>query len=108
MEAIYRDYRDKGVQFFYVYKSLAHPENNGYVSPFTQKERLLHIAEFKKQLGSEIPWLCDTLSNDLKHALGDAPNSEFVVGPSGKLVHARSWSDPEQLRNLASSQIADN
>lgn len=71
---------------------------NGYVTPFTLEERLLHVAEAKRTLGTDIPWLCDTMENDLKHSLGDRPNSEFVIDPQGKVVIARQWSNPEQLR----------
>ncbi|MFV2066463.1 MAG: hypothetical protein ACC645_05745 [Pirellulales bacterium] len=98
METIERDYSVKGVKFYYIYKSLAHPEINGYVTPFTLEERLMHVAEAKKKIGSQINWICDSMSNDLKHALGDAPNSEFIVDPEGKLVRLRQWSRPEQLR----------
>jgi len=34
----------------------------------------------------------------LKHALGDSPNSEFVVDPAGKIVRMRAWSRPDELR----------
>lgn len=93
-----RDYADRGVQFYYIYKSLAHPENNGYVAPFNLKERLLHIAEAKRTLDTRFQWLCDTMDNDLKHTLGDRPNSEFLIDPSGRILVARPWSDPAQLR----------
>jgi hypothetical protein len=86
------------VQFFYVYKALVHPENSGYVPPFTLQERLMHVAEAKRTLGSRIPWLCDTMANDLKHAVGDAPNSEFVIDPEGRVIRRRLWSEPDQLR----------
>lgn len=105
METVERDFSPKGVKFFYVYKSLAHPENNGFVAPLSLKERLLHIAEAKRQLQSRITWLCDSLENDLKHALGDAPNSEFVIDPQGKLVVARRWSDPQQLRKDLEAKV---
>lgn len=98
METVYQDYAPRGVQFFFVYKALAHPERNGYVQPFTLQERLMHIKEAERTLGSEIPWICDSMDNRLKHALGNAPNSEFVVGPDGRIVRSRAWSDPEQLR----------
>ena len=98
LETVARDYAPKGVQFFYIYKSLAHPGTHGYIAPFTLQERLMHIAEAKRKLGSRIGWLCDTMSNDLKHALGDAPNSEFIIDPEGKIVRARRWSRPAQLR----------
>ena len=98
LEAIKRDYAPKGVRFFFIYKSLAHPETNGYVQPLSLKERLQHIQEARKKLGATIDWLCDGMDNAAKHALGDAPNSEFVVGPDGRIVVRRLWSRPEQLR----------
>lgn len=58
----------------------------------------MHVAEAKKKLGSRFTWLCDTMANDAKHTLGDAPNSEFVIGPDGKVLQARRWSRPEELR----------
>jgi hypothetical protein len=98
LETIYRDYEPKGVKFFYLYKALAHPELHGYVTPLTLEERLMHIQEARRTLGSEITWICDTMSNDLKHAIGNAPNSEFVLDPDGKIVRMRDWSDPGALR----------
>lgn len=93
-----RDYSPKAVKFFYVYKALAHPETNGYVTPFNQAERLMHVKEAERRLGSSIPWLCDSMANSIKHALGDAPNSEFIIDPEGLVAKRRSWSDPKQLR----------
>jgi hypothetical protein len=82
-----------------VYKSLAHPELVGtYVQPFTFDERLAHARQAIKELGTTIPWLVDPMDNRLKHALGDRPNSEFVIDPSGKLVRKRPWSNPAELR----------
>ena len=98
METIQRDYAPQGVKFFYIYKALAHPENNGYITPFTLKERLMHVAEAKRTLDTRFKWICDSMDNDLKHALGDRPNSEFVIDPQGKIVVARQWSNPDQLR----------
>ena len=98
METVERDFSDKGVKFYYIYKALAHPETNGYITPFTLQERLMHVAEAKKKLGSRFNWLCDTMANDTKHGLGDAPNSEFVIGPDGKFVIVRRWSRPDELR----------
>ncbi len=98
METVYRDYAPKGVKFYYLYKTLAHPELDGYVTPFTLEERLMHVAEAERTLGSEITWLADTMENDAKHALGDSPNSEFVFDKEGRLVTKRLWSDPEALR----------
>ncbi|MCP4511696.1 MAG: PQQ-binding-like beta-propeller repeat protein [Fuerstiella sp.] len=95
---MHRDYAPQGVKFFYIYKYLAHAGAKGYVQAYTKHERLLHIKEGKKNLGTEIPWLCDTMANDLKHALGDAPTSEFVIDPQGRIVRRRAWGNAVQLR----------
>ncbi len=95
---MYRDYSPKGVRFYFIYKALAHPETNGYVQPVSLEERLLHIAEAKAKLGSQIPWLCDTMKNNALHALGNAPNSEFIIDPQGRVVVRRVWSRPDELR----------
>ncbi|HEX5272385.1 MAG TPA: EF-hand domain-containing protein [Gemmataceae bacterium] len=96
---MYRDYGPKGVKVFFVYKALAHPELAGdYVQPFTLDERLAHARQARKQLGASVPWLVDPIDNRLKHALGDRPNSEYVIDPKGKIVRKRAWSDPGQVR----------
>ncbi len=86
------------MKFYFIYKALAHPSYQGYVAPYTLEERLAHVREARRTLGTSIPWLVDAMDNRLKHALGDAPNSEFVIDPQGKLVRVRRWSDPEALR----------
>jgi hypothetical protein len=87
------------VKFFFLYKTLAHPELvGGYVQPFTLPERLAHARQAQKQLGATVPWLVDALDNRLKHALGDRPNSEFLIDPSGTIVRKRAWSHPAQVR----------
>ena len=96
---MHRDYQSKGVKFFFIYKSLAHPELTGnYVQPFTLDERLAHARQAEKQLGASIPWLVDAIDNRLKHALGDRPNSEFIIDPKGIVVRKRAWSHPAQVR----------
>ena len=84
--------------FYYVYKALAHPEHDGYVKAFTLEERLMHIAEAERTLGSRIPWLADNMSNDLKTALGGVNNAELVIDGDGRVVRRRAWSDPDELR----------
>ena len=69
-----------------------------YIQPFTLEERLGHARQAGKQLGSTIPWLVDAMDNRLKHALGDRPNSEFIIDPQGRIVRKRAWSHPGQVR----------
>ncbi len=99
------DYAPKGVTFYYIYKTLAHPERDGYVQPITLEERLMHIKEAKSRLGTKIAWLADSMSNDIKHAFGGSPNAEFIIGPDGKIVVSRSWSSPAELRKDLSKLV---
>ena len=98
LEIIERDYSPKGVRFDYIYKALAHPEMRGYVTPFTLEERLMHVREAEKKIGSRITWLCDNMSNEAKRVLGNVSNSEFVLDPEGVIVSRRMWSSPQALR----------
>jgi hypothetical protein len=38
------------------------------------------------------------MDNRLKHALGDRPNSEFILDPKGRVVRKRAWSHPGLVR----------
>ena len=105
VEAVHRDYAPKGVKFYYLYKALAHPENHGFVQPFTLEERLMHIQEAKKRMGAKIPWIADTMENDVKHALGNAPNSEFMFDSEGKIVYMRGWSNAAELRQSLEERV---
>lgn len=98
LEAVYRDYGPKNVRFYFIYKALAHPERDGIVQPLTQEERVVQAREASKRLGNTVPFLVDAIDNRLKHALGDRNNSEFLVGPDGRIVRKRTWSNPELVR----------
>lgn len=99
METIFEDYADKGVDFYYVYKPLAHPEIMNFVEPVTLQERLMHVAEAQRIIGSGITWLADSMDDAFYGAVGYIPNAEFVVGPDGRIIVRRGWSDPEALRS---------
>ncbi len=99
LEAVQRDYGPKGVKFYFIYKSLAHPELAGsYIQPFTLEERIAHAKQAKEQFGTKIPWVVDAMDNRLKHALGDRPNSQFLIDPQGNIARKRAWSNPAQVR----------
>ncbi len=99
LEAVARDYEPKGVKFYFVYKSLAHPEiAGGYVQPITLEERLEQVKQARLQFDTRVPWLVDAIDNRFKHAMGDRPNSQFIVDPDGMIVRKRAWSNPQQVR----------
>ncbi len=107
METVKLDYAPKGVKFFYVYKPLAHPEYQNYISPINIEERLMHVTEAKRRLGSSITWLADNMDNVYHKAMGQTPNSELVVDPDGIIVVARSWSDPDALRKDLAGMVGE-
>jgi Ca2+-binding EF-hand superfamily protein len=105
IEAVHRDYASKGVRFYYVYRALAHPENNSIVKPFSLKERLMHVAEARIRLKTRIPWLADNMNNDFKRTAGNTNNSEFLLDPQGRIMHMQMWSDGERLRAALAEQV---
>ena len=99
LEAVQRDFGPKGVEFYYVYKTLAHPGMSGYVAPYTLEERLLHIAEAKRVLKTSISWLADNMANELRHAFGGHSNPQALYDPEGELIEMWTWSDAAELRD---------
>ncbi len=98
VEAVHRDYAPKGVKFLYVYRALAHPENNGIIKPFSIEERLMHVREAQQRLKTRVPWLADNMNNDFKRAVGNTNNAEFLLDSKGRIVHMQMWSDGDRLR----------
>jgi Ca2+-binding EF-hand superfamily protein len=108
VEAVYQDYRDnENVQFFYLYKTLAHPEYQGYIQPATLEERLAHIPEVKRVLDTSFAWLCDSMDNAVRHTLGLGPNSQMIFGPEGTIIHALGWSNGDVLRKELITHVGD-
>jgi hypothetical protein len=109
VEAVYQDYKaTEGLQFFYLYKSLAHPEYNGYIQPVTLEERLSHITEAKRVLDTSLTWICDGMDNAVRHTLGFGPNTQMIIDPDGKIVHALGWSDGSVLRTELVKWVGDS
>ena len=69
------------------------------VQPSTNAERLKCVRKIALTLGTEIPWLCDTMDSGVAHALGGASNAEFLIDPEGRVISSRAWCDPDALRN---------
>lgn len=108
VEAVYQDFKDKeNLQFFYLYKTLAHPEYQGYIQPANLEERLAHIPEAKRVLDTSFSWLCDGMDNAARHVLGLGPNTQMIFSPKGEIVHALGWSNGEVLRRELVKLVGD-
>lgn len=98
VEAAYADYAPKGVQFFYFYKSLRHPELNGYLQAQNLQERLLQLEEARHKLGTKAPWIADTIDDSIRIGLRSGSNSIYLVSPDGTLIWAAPKMDADGLR----------
>ncbi|MFK7740266.1 MAG: hypothetical protein AB8H80_08075 [Planctomycetota bacterium] len=105
LEAVFRDYAKKGVQFFIIYKSLVHPGTNGFVEAYTQGERRKQLATARRRLGTTVPMVSDSLDGSITRALQSAPNAEFIVDASGKLLSRKFWHDPAALRTFLAERL---
>ena len=97
VEAVYADYKNK-VDFYFLYHVPAHPENRGFIQPMTIQERFMHIDEAKRSLGTKVPWIADSMENELKEAYVFASNPEFIFAPDGTVVHREPWTRGTSLR----------
>ncbi|MEM1225542.1 MAG: hypothetical protein AAGJ40_07580 [Planctomycetota bacterium] len=107
IEAASRDYLPKDVQFFYFYKSLRHPELNGYVEAQNMKERLLQLAEARTMLGTKLPWIADTIDNQLRDGLKSRSNSMYLISPGGNIVFAADRLDGVSLREALGERVGN-
>lgn len=76
------------MQFFFIYKSLRHPELDGYLQPQNLTERLLQLKAAQEKLGTKIPWLADTMENEIRETLGLGANSVYLISPEGEVVYS--------------------
>ncbi len=100
IEAIAHDYQSTGhpVSFVYLYKSLAHPENDRWIQPFTIQERLSQVNAAQKQLKNKIPFVADSLDNRVSTVLGGSPNAAYVLQNDGTIDYVSGWADGPKLR----------
>lgn len=105
IEAAFADYADKGVQFFYFYKFLRHPELDGYVQAQNISERLLQLAEARKKLGTKVPWIADTMEDDMRIGLRSGSWSVFLISPEDEVIYGSGRIDPQGLRNALSKAV---
>lgn len=89
----------KTVQFYYLYKTLIHPELNGYIQPVTIAERMMHITEAEKKLHTKVPCIIDPMTNEVSAAFGLGSNSVFMFDKSGQIVYRNYYTDIGELRS---------
>lgn len=99
VEAVYNDYKDQDVDFYFIFQTLQHPENHAYVQAFSMDERFLQVAEAKRHFGTSVPWILDTFENNWKAYFQGRPNSEIIFDRDGRMVHVEPWVRKPNLRD---------
>ena len=105
IEAAFADYASRGVQFYYFYKALRHPELNGYVQAQNMSERLLQLAEARRQLGTKVPWIADTMDDDMRIGLAAGSWSVYLISPDLEVVYSDGRIDANGLRSALSKAV---
>lgn len=106
VEAMNADFAPKGVQFFYFYKSLRHPELDGYVQAQNMTERFLQLEEARTKLGTQITWIADTLDDSMRIGLRAGANSLYLISPDGEILAASDRIEGNNFRELLNQLVA--
>lgn len=105
IEALNADFAARGVKFYYFYKSLRHPELEGYVQAQNMTERFMQLAEARKKFGTHVPWIADTLDDSIRVGLQSGPNSIYLISPQGKIIYGSDRIEGNQLREVLTQAV---
>ncbi len=108
IEAAAVDHATNSVSFYYIYRYLLHPENNGYVQPLNEKERKRQSQLASQFLSTKIPWLCDVMDNQTAKALSpNAYNGLFIYDATGQEIYAGPISKPTDFRKALAEKAGN-
>jgi hypothetical protein len=68
-------------------------------------ERLLQLAEARKKLGTKVPWIADTMDDDIRIGLRSGSWSVYLISPEGDVVYASGKIDGQALRGALSEAV---
>lgn len=105
IEAAFTDYSSDDIQFFYFYKSLRHPELDGFVEAQNIQERLLQLAAVREKLQTTVPWISDTIDDSMRLGLGSNSQSVFLISPEGEVLYGNGRIVREDLREALSKVL---
>ncbi len=108
LEAVANDYKPLGAQFFYVYRAPLHPENNGYLQPFSIQERARQAQRATTLLKTKTPWLYDCMDNQTLAALmDDSDGNVFIYSAEGSEHYHGTLDDTRALRNALKKLVGE-
>jgi|GEM_PF-1478032 len=105
IEAAHADYASHCIDFYYVFQSLRHPELGGYVQAQNDKERGLQIVAAKEKLKTTVPWLADTIDDNIRVALRASSQTVYLISPNGHIIYAGNRLDGPALREAIAQEV---
>ncbi len=105
MEALNKAYGARGVSFYYVLSREPHPGFYGFTQTDSLEQRKEYVRLANAELQIELPWVIDDMENTMQKTYGYMPNSEFVIGPDGKVLISREWANPTKLKEFLEEKI---
>lgn len=97
LDAIARDYAERGVQSVFLYVREAHP---GEIYPHHQtfEQKVALAREFQRLFAVERPILVDDLQGTAHRAFGRLPNMTYILNQSHTVVFKADWTEAETVR----------
>lgn len=99
IESFAYDYDPEKLHSFYIYRYLIHPENHGFLQPFSLRERAAQTKLANQYLSTRVPWLYDIMDNQTAKALApEAEHDVFIYSAAGEELFAGSIDEPQSIR----------
>jgi peroxiredoxin len=96
LNRMYEYFHWRGVQFLFIYTGESHPGNR-HPAHASLEQKVAAARELQQLEEMRFPVLVDHLDGTVHQALGDRPNSCFVVNRDGRLVYRTALTEPPML-----------
>ncbi|MBN2704344.1 MAG: right-handed parallel beta-helix repeat-containing protein [Pontiellaceae bacterium] len=98
-EALALNHQSEELQAYYIQRRPARPENHGYLAPFNESEMVQLAKESARLLKTRIPWICDTLDNEVLLQLSpDLVSDVFIYSDESKRLFTGSILKPGETQ----------
>lgn len=98
-EALALNHQSEELQAYYIQRRPARPENHGYLTPFNEGEIVQLAKESARLLKTRIPWICDTLDNEVLLQLSQNLVSDvFIYSAEGTKLFTGSILKPGETQ----------
>lgn len=105
LTALYRQFKQRGFEFFIIYSREAHPgENFPHHQSFEQKRAHADQLRQRDQVDA-ITILVDDIHGATHSAYGQLPNMVYLIDRDGVIVYKSDWTDAHELDGMCQSLV---